>query len=252
MDDTTQRWKEALQARLDDELTPGQRAALEAELSTHPERAAAARDLETLARMARNARVAAPADFAERVMSGLADVSPDSSTKPTPVARRYVPAPEPGFLARLFGAGGFRPGLAGALTLAAMAVALTILIARFQMHPAPGEAPRPVVQEIAPVDPSSGGEPLAGNTTDVVVHRFVLEAPTAQKVCLVGDFNEWKLCEVPMKRDAATGQWVATVVLPKGRHQYMFVVDDGDWRSDPQADVRVDDGFGHQNAVVFL
>ena len=40
--------------------------------------------------------------------------------------------------------------------------------------------------------------------------------------------------------------------LPRGRHQYMFVVDDQEWQTDPRADVRVDDGFGNQNAVVFL
>lgn len=240
--DADRRWRETLQAWLDDELTPAERAVFESEIEAHPERVREARELERLARRARSARVSAPAGFSDRVMAGIAATEPT----PEPPARRYVPPPEPGFFARLFGAGagGFRPGLAGAVALAALAVAITLLVSRLQAPSIPGGGREPLAGTSAAEDTTSGAE--------VVVHRFVLEAPTAQTVCLVGDFNEWKLCEVPMRKDATTGQWIAEVKLPKGRHQYMFVVDDQEWQTDPRADVRVDDGFGNKNAVVFL
>lgn len=241
--DADRRWIEALQARLDDTLPAAERRALEAELAARPELAREAEALERLSRLARSSRVTAPDDFADRVMAAL-----DGPAAEEP-ARRYIPPPEPGFLTRLFGAGGLRPALAGALALAAVAVAVTFLVVSFQSRlpsrpdsTGPGDAP-----QIAAQSPEGGA-----GASEVVVHRFVLEAPGARKVCLVGDFNDWKLCEVPMVRDAASGQWVAELTLPRGRHQYMFVVDDRQWETDPHADARVDDGFGNQNAVVFL
>lgn len=248
MDDANRIGMKALQARLDDELTPDERAALETELASHPELMRDAQALDRLARLSRNAHVAAPPDFTARVMAGIeAPTSESTTTREDPI-RPDIPPPETGFLARLFGSGwSLRPGLAGALALAAVAVAVAFLVLRFQSQPAPssGGDAQPIAALPMPEDTTAAG-------AEIVVHRFVLEAPTAQKVCLVGDFNEWRLCEVPMSKDAVTGQWVAEVRLPKGRHQYMFVVDDRQWQSDPHADARVDDGFGNQNAVVFL
>jgi 1,4-alpha-glucan branching enzyme len=55
--------------------------------------------------------------------------------------------------------------------------------------------------------------------------NFVCQAPRAQSVSLVGEFNHWDPKSHPMKQmpDRA---WFLTVELPHGHHLYAFLVDD--------------------------
>jgi len=46
--------------------------------------------------------------------------------------------------------------------------------------------------------------------------------------------------------------WRATIVLPVGQHEYMFVVDGERWVADPNAGRYVDDDFGRENAVLIV
>jgi hypothetical protein len=175
-------------------------------------------DYETLARLARATRPVAPPDFADRVMRAVA----------VEAAR-----PRRSFWDRIRDVLSIRPvlspRLAGAMAVAALGLVIASVVLR------PGSPDR-----------NGGTEP------DVVLHRFEFTAPEAREVCLVGDFNGWELCRMPLRRDPATGRWALDVPLPPGRHEYMFVVDDENWVTDPAAPARVDDGFGNQNAVVFL
>jgi hypothetical protein len=59
------------------------------------------------------------------------------------------------------------------------------------------------------------------------VVRFVLDAPSASRVALVGDFTGWATRAVPLHRDGE--RWAADVALVGGRHRYGFVVDDTQW-----------------------
>ena len=77
---------------------------------------------------------------------------------------------------------------------------------------------------------------------------FVLVAPRASKVSLVGDFNDWDMTKAPLVRVPNSGLWTITVPLSAGRHLYQFVVD-GSWQPDPGAPVAGDDGFGRTNSV---
>jgi hypothetical protein len=77
---------------------------------------------------------------------------------------------------------------------------------------------------------------------------FVIVAPQAARVSLVGDFNDWDASKVPLVRVPNSGLWKVTVPLPAGRHLYQFVVD-GNWVPDPGAPVAGDDGFGRTNSV---
>jgi hypothetical protein len=88
--------------------------------------------------------------------------------------------------------------------------------------------------------------PVSPSTTDTVV-RFVYVAPQADKVFLVGDFNDWDTTKTPLVR-APNGSWAVTIPLAAGRHLYGFVVD-GSWAADPHAPLAPDDGFGHANSV---
>jgi hypothetical protein len=81
------------------------------------------------------------------------------------------------------------------------------------------------------------------------VVQFVLVAPRAASVALVGDFNDWDPSRTPL-RPAATGVWSVNVPLPPGQHQYAFVVDGKDWRPDPAAPKAVTDDFGSPNSLI--
>ena len=52
---------------------------------------------------------------------------------------------------------------------------------------------------------------------------FFCNAPGAQSVRLVGDFNEWDLAATPMQR-MPDGRWTVSLELHHGHHQYLFVV----------------------------
>lgn len=77
--------------------------------------------------------------------------------------------------------------------------------------------------------------------------RFDLFAPEAQAVSLAGEFNDWNVNSVPMKRDRQ-GTWKASVRLKSGRHEYRFWVD-GVWQDDPSAQERVANPFGSHNCL---
>jgi len=61
---------------------------------------------------------------------------------------------------------------------------------------------------------------------------FLLEAPGANEVILMADFNKWNKKVHPMKKDE-NGIWSKTVVIPPGRYEYKFLVD-GEWWNDPK------------------
>ena len=81
--------------------------------------------------------------------------------------------------------------------------------------------------------------------------RFVLVAPDARRVALVGDFNLWDPAAAPMRRVGNGGLWELDVDLPAGRHVYAFVVD-GDITADPAAPRTAGDDFGRPNSVVLV
>lgn len=79
---------------------------------------------------------------------------------------------------------------------------------------------------------------------------FVLYAPGAQSVALVGDFNSWDTAATPLRRTGASGAWVVTVPLPPGRYRYAFLIDGTRWLADPGAPPAPDDDFGTPNSVL--
>jgi hypothetical protein len=85
----------------------------------------------------------------------------------------------------------------------------------------------------------------------VVVVRFTLAAQGARKVAIAGDFNGWDPERTLLVDQDGSGSFAATVTLPPGAHEYMFVVD-GAWVTDPAAAERRPDGFGRNNAVLRL
>lgn len=83
-----------------------------------------------------------------------------------------------------------------------------------------------------------------------VLVRFELQAPDAERVALVGSFNDWNVTAIRLTKTPATGVWTVTVPLVPGEHQYLFVLDEERWIPDPTAHALVDDGFGQKNSVI--
>ncbi|HUF26832.1 MAG TPA: isoamylase early set domain-containing protein [Gemmatimonadaceae bacterium] len=124
-------------------------------------------------------------------------------------------------------------GLAAAAAFAAIVVAGSVALR--PQGEMPGTAP--VVAAVA-------------DTPAVQVVRFVLQAPAASHVSLVGDFNEWNPAATPLEVVASEGVWTVSVSLPLGRHVYAFVVDGAEWVPDPAAPKALGDDFGVPNSVI--
>ncbi len=98
--------------------------------------------------------------------------------------------------------------------------------------------------------PPWAGSSASSVTFDTVRYDFQIRAEDAREVCLSGDFNQWRVCDLTLTR-VKEDLWTVSLELPPGRYEYMFVVD-GDWVTDPSATLLVDDGFGNTNAVLVL
>ena len=80
--------------------------------------------------------------------------------------------------------------------------------------------------------------------------QFVLVAPKASTVSLVGDFNDWDPSTTRLLSGAG-GVWSITVPLRPGRYQYAFLIDGNRWVADPAAPPAVGaDDFGSPNSVL--
>lgn len=90
----------------------------------------------------------------------------------------------------------------------------------------------------------------ATRVDSVHVVRFVLAAPTASRVALVGDFNRWDVRTHQLDPAGADGVWSISVTLPPGQHEYAFVIDGRQWVADPAAAIAVSDEFGGRSSVV--
>jgi len=98
--------------------------------------------------------------------------------------------------------------------------------------------------------------PVAANTRALqeapVKVQFVLEAPRAESVTVVGDFNAWDESRTPLERDSTTGVWSALVDVHPGRHVYAFLVDGKTWTLDPNAPRTKDLDYGTAQSVLMV
>jgi hypothetical protein len=102
----------------------------------------------------------------------------------------------------------------------------------------------------------AGGVPrvasLALGVPDSRAVEFLLTAPTAHDVALVGDFNDWNPRVTQMHRAADTGEWTASLPLPSGLHDYSFIVDDSTWVTDPRAPLSPTAWYGERTSVLVV
>lgn len=98
---------------------------------------------------------------------------------------------------------------------------------------------------------SEGATELVQAGQEAVSVQFQLEAPDASTVALVGSFSGWE-AEVALSDPDGDGIWSGRVMLPPGVHEYMFLVNGSELRTDPLAERYAEDGFGNRNAVIAL
>jgi hypothetical protein len=83
--------------------------------------------------------------------------------------------------------------------------------------------------------------------------QFVLVAPDAKKVSVVGDFNGWDASHASFQaQHRGGGVWSVTAPIPVGHHRYSFVVDDSLWIADPTAPRVVDNDYGMANSAIVV
>ena len=79
------------------------------------------------------------------------------------------------------------------------------------------------------------------------------EAKSANKVHLVGDFNEWSEDATPMKK-LKSGDFSTTLNLEKGKsYQFRYLLNQDEWENDWQADEYIPSPVSYDdNSVVQL
>jgi hypothetical protein len=176
-------------------------------------------------------QVTPPPSLVPAVMSRIAEPRPQTFwswlLRPRRIELRLSPV---GILAMVSGA--------AMLALAMSWRPAPVPVASVDHAPAGAETVRAVAAAPAPA-------------SDVVLVRFVLVAKGARKVAVAGDFNGWNAAETTLENSDGRGTFVATVQLPRGAHEYMFLVD-GEWVTDPAAPETRPDGFGRSNGVLRL
>jgi hypothetical protein len=104
-------------------------------------------------------------------------------------------------------------------------------------------AAKPIVAAFAPSRKKVPAQPV----------QFVLVAPDAKKVAVVGDFNGWDAGHAQYQaQHRGGGVWSVTAAVPVGHHRYSFIVDDSVWVVDPYAPRVVDNDFGVANSALVV
>ena len=78
--------------------------------------------------------------------------------------------------------------------------------------------------------------------------QFVYSAPEAKQVYVAGEFNNWDLRSLPLKRDK-DGTWKKKIGLSPGRYEYKLIADDVWVEELPGVEI-TPNPFGTQNFVL--
>ncbi|MFW5714380.1 MAG: isoamylase early set domain-containing protein [Brevefilum sp.] len=72
----------------------------------------------------------------------------------------------------------------------------------------------------------------------------------AEKVCLVGDFNDWDNTANPMKKKK-DGMFYTVLTLDAGKsYEFRYFLDGERWENDWEADAYIPGEMGEENSVV--
>ena len=80
--------------------------------------------------------------------------------------------------------------------------------------------------------------------------EFHIQNECADHIYLSGSFNHWAH-DVLMMQPAKNGMWKIEIpMLPKGRYQYKFFIDERMWVEDVENPLRVHDGINGWNSIL--
>ena len=132
-------------------------------------------------------------------------------------------------------------------TVAALALVVAVGWLAWPSGPA-SVSPDSGARSAASVQPTATASSRAGT----VLTRFVYTDDTADSVAVAGDFSDWD--PIPLSPHTVNGEtvWTGLVPVPRGEHEYQFVINGERWVTDPLAPDKQDDGFGAKNAVLKL
>jgi chromosome partitioning protein len=89
----------------------------------------------------------------------------------------------------------------------------------------------------------------AASGTDIREVTFVIEAPAASEIYLVGEFNDWAADERSRLLPGENGFWEKRMELPPGTYRYKFLVD-GEWNIDHRNQNVESNGFGSFDSII--
>jgi 1,4-alpha-glucan branching enzyme len=89
---------------------------------------------------------------------------------------------------------------------------------------------------------------------DRVRVTFILPSNVwAERVNLVGEFNNWNTTATPMRRNRSDANWHATIELPVGHaYRFRYLIDGKEWLNDWHADDHMENPYGSFDSVVDL
>jgi len=217
-----QKTKKLLQLYIEDALTFGEKQLVE----QHLEECSACRtELKSLSATVKLIKslpeVSTPSNFTENLMAKISREEIQIQSSWMDRLKRQVSIPQLSF--RLVGA--------AAITAIFVFLAFTFL---FNFSGLPGQP--------------SQNEAVAQQ----VEVTFTISGINANQIAVAGDFNNWNTSANQLEDPDGDGIWTGKMQLEPGRYEYMLVVDDGKWVTDPNAKVYADDGFGSKNAVLFI
>ena len=86
--------------------------------------------------------------------------------------------------------------------------------------------------------------------------RVTFELPStmwAERVNLVGEFNDWDTTATPMTHSRSDANWKVTLELKAGRrYRFRYLVDGKEWLNDWRADDHVENPYGSYDSVIDL
>ncbi|MFQ5772874.1 MAG: alpha-amylase family glycosyl hydrolase, partial [bacterium] len=83
------------------------------------------------------------------------------------------------------------------------------------------------------------------------VFKFQPQSKPENRMNIMGTFNDWNRNSLPMQDEDGDGKYEIVLELDPGQYLYQFVVDQAEiW--DPENPLKVDNGFGSFNSVVFI
>jgi hypothetical protein len=138
---------------------------------------------------------------------------------------------------------------AAAVLLVALSVTLTLMVTERRLPQGGAAVVQAPSEEQTPPKEQVSAE--AQDTQEVITVHLTLEAPEAESVAVVGDWNGWDPEKNRMSDTDKDGIWELRLKLEKGEeYQYQFLINGKKWIPDPDAPLRVEDGFGGTNSVL--